>query len=53
MKEAAKPGEVRVSPGVAEALEGLYVLDPVPGDGEDKFFVLRGPRETRPTEQSA
>jgi class 3 adenylate cyclase len=53
MKERAKPGEVRVSPVVAEALEGLYILAPAAREGGEDSFVLQSPRDTGAPEQSA
>lgn len=51
MNELAKPGEVRVSASIADALEGLYLLDPAGTD--DSSFLLRGSREPSSREQSA
>jgi class 3 adenylate cyclase len=53
MKDLAKPGEVRVSPAVAESLEGLYVLEPANSEGGQDSFVLRNARDMGAGERSA
>jgi hypothetical protein len=42
MKSEAEPGEVVVTPAVAEALGGLFTFQPVQrGEGETVFVVSR------------